>query len=121
MKEIVPDYRLDMVGEPCPYPAVATLEALPQLQKGNSRSGERLPAVHQQHSSGCQKPRLHRTGYSAGWPDHSLSYPEVNRQVTGASPPKSCLTSHFDGEHSASENGSTTLKVDKNKQEVRYV
>ena len=34
MKEIVPDYRLDMVGEPCPYPAVATLEALPQLQKG---------------------------------------------------------------------------------------
>lgn len=22
---IVPDYRLDMVGEPCPYPAVATL------------------------------------------------------------------------------------------------
>ena len=27
MKTIVPDYRLDMVGEPCPYPAVATLEA----------------------------------------------------------------------------------------------
>ena len=26
MKEIVPDYRLDMVGEPCPYPAVATLD-----------------------------------------------------------------------------------------------
>lgn len=26
MKEIVPDYRLDMVGEPCPYPAVATLK-----------------------------------------------------------------------------------------------
>lgn len=25
MKNIVPDYRLDMVGEPCPYPAVATL------------------------------------------------------------------------------------------------
>ena len=26
MKEmtIVPDYRLDMLGEPCPYPAVAT-------------------------------------------------------------------------------------------------
>ncbi|MBJ5826608.1 SirA-like protein, partial [Salmonella enterica subsp. enterica serovar Meleagridis] len=24
MKNIVPDYRLDMVGEPCPYPAVAT-------------------------------------------------------------------------------------------------
>lgn len=30
---IVPDYRLDMTGEPCPYPAVATLEALPQLKK----------------------------------------------------------------------------------------
>ncbi len=24
-ENIVPDYRLDMVGEPCPYPAVATL------------------------------------------------------------------------------------------------
>ena len=33
MKNIVPDYRLDMVGEPCPYPAVATLEAMPQLKK----------------------------------------------------------------------------------------
>ncbi len=32
MKNIVPDYRLDMVGEPCPYPAVATLEAMPQLK-----------------------------------------------------------------------------------------
>ena len=29
---IVPDYRLDMVGEPCPYPAVATLEAMPSLK-----------------------------------------------------------------------------------------
>ena len=34
MKTIVPDYRLDMVGEPCPYPAVATLEAMPSLKKG---------------------------------------------------------------------------------------
>ena len=33
MTQIVPDYRLDMVGEPCPYPAVATLEALPLLKK----------------------------------------------------------------------------------------
>ena len=31
---ITPDYRLDMVGEPCPYPAVATLEAMPQLAPG---------------------------------------------------------------------------------------
>ena len=34
MKTFVPDYRLDMVGEPCPYPAIATLEAMPQLKKG---------------------------------------------------------------------------------------
>ncbi|MFV2489138.1 sulfurtransferase-like selenium metabolism protein YedF, partial [Escherichia coli] len=34
MTNIVPDYRLDMVGEPCPYPAVATREAMPQLKKG---------------------------------------------------------------------------------------
>lgn len=33
---IVPDYRLDMVGEPCPYPAVATLEAMPSLKPGRS-------------------------------------------------------------------------------------
>lgn len=32
--EIIPDYRLDMVGEPCPYPAVATLEAMPNLKPG---------------------------------------------------------------------------------------
>lgn len=25
MKNIVPDYRLYMVGEPCPYPAVAVM------------------------------------------------------------------------------------------------
>lgn len=47
MKNIVPDYRLDMVGEPCPYPAVATLEAMPQLKKGKSRSDERLSTVDQ--------------------------------------------------------------------------
>ena len=29
-----PDYQLNMVGEPCPYPAVATLEAMPQLAPG---------------------------------------------------------------------------------------
>ena len=33
---------------PCPYPAVATLEALPQLKKGEiPGSGERLPPVDQ--------------------------------------------------------------------------
>ncbi|MET3120662.1 TusA-related sulfurtransferase [Oxalobacteraceae bacterium GrIS 2.11] len=36
MKKIsyTPDYRLDMKGEPCPYPAIATLEAMPQLSRG---------------------------------------------------------------------------------------
>jgi TusA-related sulfurtransferase len=29
-----PDYRLDITGEPCPYPAVATLEAMPTLRPG---------------------------------------------------------------------------------------
>lgn len=36
MKNIIPDYRLDMVGEPCPYPAVATLEAMPSCIKARS-------------------------------------------------------------------------------------
>ena len=34
MKTLVPDYRLDMVGEPGPSPAIATLEARPSLKKG---------------------------------------------------------------------------------------
>ena len=35
MKEnITPDYRLDMQGEPCPYPAIKTLEAMESLEKG---------------------------------------------------------------------------------------
>lgn len=33
-KTYTPDFRLDMMGEPCPYPAIATLEVLPTLQKG---------------------------------------------------------------------------------------
>ncbi|MDG6894077.1 sulfurtransferase-like selenium metabolism protein YedF [Volucribacter amazonae] len=31
---IEPDYSLDMLGEPCPYPTIATLEIMPQLKKG---------------------------------------------------------------------------------------
>ncbi|MCH5336120.1 MAG: sulfurtransferase-like selenium metabolism protein YedF [Campylobacter sp.] len=34
MQEIIPNYRLDLQGEPCPYPAVRTLEVLPELKKG---------------------------------------------------------------------------------------
>jgi TusA-related sulfurtransferase len=33
-ENIIPDYRLDMQGEPCPYPAVKTLEAMESLEKG---------------------------------------------------------------------------------------
>lgn len=29
-----PNYQLDIVGEPCPYPAVATLEVMPDLKPG---------------------------------------------------------------------------------------
>lgn len=32
-KSIKPDFSLDLQGEPCPYPAIATLEALKQLKK----------------------------------------------------------------------------------------
>ena len=31
---IVPDYNLEIFGESCPYPAVATLEAMESLKKG---------------------------------------------------------------------------------------
>lgn len=34
IEEIVPTIQLDVSGEPCPYPAIATLEVLPQLNKG---------------------------------------------------------------------------------------
>lgn len=61
MKEIVPDYRLDMVGEPCPYPAVATFEALPQLKKGEilevvsdcPQSINNIPLDAKNHSIPC--------------------------------------------------------------------
>lgn len=33
-KEIIPDYRIDMQGEPCPYPAINTLEAMKKLKVG---------------------------------------------------------------------------------------
>ena len=31
---IVADYNLEIYGEPCPYPAVATLEAMASLKSG---------------------------------------------------------------------------------------
>ena len=34
-QEIIPNFRLDLQGEPCPYPAIRTLEVLPELQKGD--------------------------------------------------------------------------------------
>ena len=33
-QEIIPHFRLDLHGEPCPYPAVRTLEVLPELKSG---------------------------------------------------------------------------------------
>lgn len=35
LKDIVPTHRLDLEGEPCPYPAIRTLEVLPELKKGD--------------------------------------------------------------------------------------
>lgn len=32
--KFTPDYHLDMMGETCPYVAIATLEAMAQLQAG---------------------------------------------------------------------------------------
>jgi len=32
--QIIPNYRIDMQGEPCPYPAISTLEAMKELKSG---------------------------------------------------------------------------------------
>lgn len=34
MDSITPQYSIDLKGETCPYPAIKTLEALSQMQKG---------------------------------------------------------------------------------------
>jgi len=34
MSSPTPDFCLDLTGEPCPYPAVSTLEAMQQLHPG---------------------------------------------------------------------------------------
>ncbi|PAF53914.1 SirA-like protein [Helicobacter sp. 13S00482-2] len=33
-QKIIPDYRLELQGETCPYPAIATINALEKLKKG---------------------------------------------------------------------------------------
>ncbi|GIU03353.1 SirA-like protein [Shewanella sp. c952] len=33
-ESVVADYNLEIYGEPCPYPAVATLEAMASLKPG---------------------------------------------------------------------------------------
>ena len=33
-KDITPDYSIDTLGEPCPYPAITMLETMPQLKPG---------------------------------------------------------------------------------------
>ena len=54
MKTLVPDYRLDMVGEPCPYPAIATLEAMPSLKKGEFWKWSATVRSRLTTSAGCQ-------------------------------------------------------------------
>ena len=49
MKNIVPDYRLDMVGEPCPYPAVATLEAILEVMSDCPQSINNIPLDARNH------------------------------------------------------------------------
>lgn len=34
LDSIKPDFRLDLEGEPCPFPAIRTLEVLPELENG---------------------------------------------------------------------------------------
>lgn len=34
MKDYKIDYHLDLLGEPCPYPAIKGIEAMKQLKKG---------------------------------------------------------------------------------------
>ncbi|CBG39813.1 sulfurtransferase-like selenium metabolism protein YedF [Helicobacter mustelae] len=34
MKESAITYHINLLGEPCPYPAIKTMEALQKLQKG---------------------------------------------------------------------------------------
>jgi TusA-related sulfurtransferase len=33
-QKIIPDYHLDLMGETCPYVAIATLDAMAQLKSG---------------------------------------------------------------------------------------
>lgn len=35
-EEVKADYTLDMKGEPCPYPAINTLETMKELQVGET-------------------------------------------------------------------------------------
>lgn len=50
-------YSLNLQGEACPYPAIATLDVLPKLKSGeNFGSALRLPTKYQFHTSRCKKP-----------------------------------------------------------------
>ncbi|MEV9547394.1 sulfurtransferase-like selenium metabolism protein YedF [Aliarcobacter butzleri] len=49
---MIPDYRIDMQGEPCPYPAINTLEAMKELKDGESdcpQSINNIPADAKNH------------------------------------------------------------------------
>jgi hypothetical protein len=76
---IVPDYRLDMTGEPCPYPAVATLEALPQLKKAKFWRSSATARSQSITSCRCAKPWLYGAGHPAGWANDSLYDSEIGK------------------------------------------
>ncbi len=56
-ESVVPDYNLEIYGEPCPYPAVTTLEAMTSLKPGEvlevitdcSQSINNIPADAKNH------------------------------------------------------------------------
>ena len=81
-KDIVPDYTIDTVGEPCPYPAGI---------KGRRNSGitQRLCTIHQQHSGGHQKPWLYFIKRGTRWHkitlfDSALSIKKSSRYMNKA-------------------------------------
>ena len=48
-KDIVPDYTIDTVGEPCPYPAIVMLETMPELLSDCAQSINNIPVDTKNH------------------------------------------------------------------------
>ena len=66
-KDITPDYTLDTLGEPCPYPAIVMLETMPQLQKGEILELLRTVLNLSTTFLLIQKPRLHTIKRRTRW------------------------------------------------------